>query len=53
VAWVDDQLAFEAEAQAWAGIMGQRLLTLSPDPRRGISPAELDAVAAFLMGPVF
>jgi len=53
VAWVDDQLAFEAEAQAWAGIMGQRLLTLSPDPRRGISPAELDAVAAFLTGPVF
>jgi hypothetical protein len=53
VAWVDDQLAYEAEAQAWAGVMGRRLLAVSPDPRRGISPSELEAVSAFLGQPVF
>lgn len=53
VAWVDDQLAYEAEAQAWARIMGHRLLAVSPDPRRGISPAELEAVGSFLRQPVF
>jgi hypothetical protein len=53
VAWADDQLAFEAEAQAWAGVMGRRLLTLSPNPRRGIAPGELDAVEAFLKAPMF
>jgi hypothetical protein len=53
VAWADDQLAFEAEAQAWAAVMGRRLLALSPNPRCGISPAELDAVAAFLKAPMF
>ncbi|WP_461190100.1 HAD domain-containing protein [Arthrobacter sp. Z4-13] len=53
VAWADDQLAFEAEAQAWAEVVGRRLLTVSPNPRRGISPAELDAVAAFLRAPMF
>jgi hypothetical protein len=53
VAWVDDQLAYEAEAQAWARIMGHRLLAVSPDPRRGISPSELDAVRAFLRQPLF
>ncbi|VXB27901.1 conserved hypothetical protein [Arthrobacter sp. 9AX] len=53
VAWVDDQLAYEAEAQAWARIMGHRLLVVSPDPRRGISPSELEAVSSFLGQPVF
>ncbi|MHC6595007.1 HAD domain-containing protein [Arthrobacter sp. C152] len=53
VAWIDDQLAFEAEAQHWAGFLGRRILTVSPDPRRGISPAELARVRAFLSRPVF
>jgi hypothetical protein len=53
VAWVDDQLAFEAEAQAWAAVMGARLLAVSPNPRCGISPSELKAVSSFLGQPVF
>jgi hypothetical protein len=53
VVWVDDQLAYEAEAQAWARIMGRRLLTVSPDPRQGISPSELETVSSFLGQPVF
>ena len=52
-AWIDDQLAFEAEAQAWSRILGRRLLCVSPDPRRGISRKELAAVGAFLAAPVF
>lgn len=53
VAWADDQLAFEAEAQAWAAVMGRRLLTLSPNPRCGIEPAELERIRSFLQGPLF
>ncbi|MEO5312836.1 HAD domain-containing protein [Pseudarthrobacter sp. CC12] len=53
VAWVDDQLAFEAEAQRWAGFLGRRILTVSPHPRHGITPAELDRIHAFLARPVF
>ena len=51
--WIDDQLRFEQEAQAWARILGPRILLVSPDPRRGISPAELAAVRSFLEKPVF
>jgi hypothetical protein len=47
IIWVDDQLAFEGRAQAWAGILGRRALLVSPDPRRGLSPAELSAIRAF------
>jgi hypothetical protein len=46
--WIDDQLDYEAEARAWASIIGTRLLLISPHPRRGLSRAELDAVRAFL-----
>lgn len=53
VAWIDDQLAFEAEAQSWTTVMGRRILALSPDPRRGISPAELDRIRSFLERPLF
>ncbi|ADX72931.1 hypothetical protein Asphe3_17750 [Pseudarthrobacter phenanthrenivorans Sphe3] len=53
VAWVDDQLAYEAEAQAWARLLGRRLLALSPDPRRGITPAGLERLRSFLERPVF
>jgi hypothetical protein len=47
IVWIDDQLMYEGEAQAWAGFLGGRILAVSPDPRRGISPAELAAVTAF------
>ena len=53
VAWIDDQLGFEAEAQSWARLLGRRILALSPDPRRGISPAELQQVRSFLVRPLF
>ncbi|MET3721493.1 MULTISPECIES: HAD domain-containing protein [unclassified Arthrobacter] len=53
IVWIDDQLRYEQEAQAWAEILGARILVLSPDPRRGISPAELAAVTAFVTGPLF
>ncbi|KIS27497.1 hypothetical protein TV39_10520 [Arthrobacter sp. SPG23] len=46
--WIDDQLDFEAEARAWASVLGRRLLLISPHPRRGLSRAELEAVRAFL-----
>jgi hypothetical protein len=51
--WIDDQLAFEAEAQSWARILGRRIMLVSPDPRRGISPDELAAISSFVEGPVF
>jgi hypothetical protein len=53
VVWIDDQLTYEVEAQAWSRILGRRILLVSPDPRRGISPAELGAVSSFLEQPVF
>jgi hypothetical protein len=51
--WIDDQLRFEQEAQAWARILGRRILLVSPDPRRGVSPGELASVRSFLEQPVF
>ncbi|WP_411376298.1 HAD domain-containing protein [Arthrobacter sp. MPF02] len=53
VAWIDDQLAFEADAREWARFLGRRILSVSPDPRRGISRHELAAVRAFLTKPMF
>jgi len=53
VAWIDDQLMFEAEARSWARLLGRRILALSPDPRRGISPVELEQIRSFLERPLF
>ncbi|HEY8699338.1 MAG TPA: hypothetical protein VIM08_00015, partial [Arthrobacter sp.] len=53
IVWVDDQLRYEDEALVWAGFLGPRILTVSPDPRRGISPAELAAVSAFVTKQLF
>jgi hypothetical protein len=53
IVWIDDQLRYEHDAQAWAGILGARILAISPHPRRGISPAELAAVNAFVTDRVF
>jgi hypothetical protein len=47
IIWVDDQLAFEGRAQAWARILGRRALLVSPDPRTGLSPRQLEAIRAF------
>jgi hypothetical protein len=51
IIWVDDQLAFEGRAQAWARILGRRALLVSPDPRTGLSPGELEAIRAFARHP--
>ena len=50
IIWADDQLAFEGRAQAWARILGRRALLVSPDPRTGLSPGELEAMHAFARG---
>jgi hypothetical protein len=53
IVWIDDQLRYELEALAWAEFLGPRILTVSPDPRRGISPAELNAVSGFVTNQLF
>jgi hypothetical protein len=47
IIWADDQLAFERQAQAWARIIGGRALLISPDPRRGLTPLDVEAMRAF------
>src|SRR6478736_6489593 len=42
--WIDDQLDFERAARQWAAFFGARFLLISPDPRRGLSRAELASV---------
>ena len=51
IIWVDDQLAFEGRAQAWARILGRRALLVSPDPRTGLSPGGLASIRAFARPP--
>lgn len=51
VVWIDDQLRYENEARAWARFLGPRILLVSPDPRLGISPAELAGINEFLTRP--
>ena len=46
--WMDDQLDHEPRALAWAEALGGRMLHISPDPRKGLTPEHLDAVEAFL-----
>ena len=46
-AWIDDE-AIPAITAAWAESMGVPCLLVEPDPERGLTPAELDAVEAFL-----
>lgn len=47
IIWADDQLAFESQAQAWARILGGRALLVSPDPRRGLTPLDIEAIRGF------
>jgi hypothetical protein len=51
IIWVDDQLAFEGRAQTWARILGRRALLVSPDPRTGLSPGDLEVIRAFARRP--
>lgn len=51
IIWVDDQLAFEGRAQAWARILGRGALLVSPEPRTGLSPGELETIRAFARRP--
>jgi HAD domain in Swiss Army Knife RNA repair proteins len=53
IVWIDDQLQYEPEARAWAAFLGARILVISPDPRRGITPAELEAITEFAAKPLF
>ncbi|MCA4131561.1 HAD domain-containing protein [Arthrobacter sp. M4] len=46
--WMDDQLAYEAEALSWAGYLGPSVLCISPDPREGLQPLHLEAIRNFL-----
>ncbi|MFJ4284240.1 HAD domain-containing protein [Paenarthrobacter nicotinovorans] len=47
-AWVDDQLSQESDAGSWAEYQQDRVLCISPDPRKGLSRAELAAVRSYL-----
>lgn len=46
-AWIDDE-AIPLEAEAWAASIGVPCLLIEPDPDRGLTPAGLDAVEAFV-----
>jgi hypothetical protein len=48
--WIDDQLDFEESAAAWMSLLGRGILGISPDPRRGLGPADLRRIEAFLDG---
>ncbi|MCU1516296.1 MAG: hypothetical protein JWQ75_1017 [Pseudarthrobacter sp.] len=53
VVWIDDQLGFEQGAREWARFLGLRILLVSPDPRLGLSPADLASISSFLGRPLF
>ncbi|MDI2033824.1 HAD domain-containing protein [Paenarthrobacter nitroguajacolicus] len=48
VIWLDDQLSQESDARSWAEYQQDRVLCISPDPRKGLSRGELEAVRAYL-----
>ncbi|MCU1572748.1 MAG: hypothetical protein JWO93_830 [Micrococcaceae bacterium] len=50
VAWLDDQLNYDAEARGWAELLGRNMLWRSPHPRLGLSRRDVAEVAAFLAG---
>ena len=45
--WIDDE-AIPLETEAWAASIGVPCLLIEPDPDRGLTPADLDAVEAFI-----
>ena len=46
--WLDDQLGQESDARSWAEYHQDRVLCISPDPRKGLSRRDLAAVRTFL-----
>ncbi|SDW56193.1 hypothetical protein SAMN04487917_103318 [Arthrobacter sp. yr096] len=48
IIWLDDQLSQESDARSWAEYQQDRVLCISPNPRKGLSRRELAAVKAFL-----
>lgn len=46
--WLDDQLGQESDARSWVEYQQDRVLCISPDPRKGLSRSDLAAVRAFL-----
>lgn len=47
IAWVDDELRNHPEAAAWMMRAGVPALLLSPDPREGVTPEDVDRLMAF------
>lgn len=47
IAWVDDELRNHPEAAAWMMRAGVPALLLSPDPREGVTPDDVERLAAF------
>lgn len=48
IVWIDDQLNHETAARSWAEFLGNRVLWIAPDPRRGLTRNEIAAVRDFL-----
>ncbi|MCD4852275.1 hypothetical protein LN996_15780 [Arthrobacter sp. AK01] len=48
IIWLDDQLSQESDALSWAEYQQDRVLCISPDPRKGLSRRDLAAVRAYL-----
>jgi len=48
IIWLDDQLSQESDARSWAEYQQDRVLCISPDPRKGLSRGELAAVRRYL-----
>jgi hypothetical protein len=48
IVWMDDQLNYEPAARSWASFLHNRMLLISPDPRRGLSRRHIAAIRRFL-----
>lgn len=48
VAWIDDQLSRESDAHSWAEYQQGRVLCISPDPRKGLSPRDIGLLRDYL-----
>lgn len=46
--WIDDE-AIPPDASDWAHSIGVPCLLIEPDPDRGLTPADIDAVEAFIV----
>ncbi|MFE4198513.1 HAD domain-containing protein [Paenarthrobacter sp. NPDC056912] len=48
IVWLDDQLSEDYDARSWAEYQRDRVLCISPDPRKGLSRRDLAAVRSYL-----